>query len=160
MFNRRVLSLALVGVAMAGCASIGAPVSITETVAQTPSLSTFNGLMVQSGLSSTLQGTGPYTVFAPSNDAFKLVPAKTMDDLSKHPDKLKNVLAFHILGAKVMAADVNNSSAKTLNGANVALSRAGDFVTIEDAVVQRADLQASNGVIHIIDSVLTAPPKK
>lgn len=160
MLNRRVLSLAILAVAMSGCASVRTPVSITDTISQNPSLSTFNGLISQAGLSATLQGAGPFTVFAPSNDAFKLVPAKIMDDLAKHPEQLKSVLALHVIPAKVMAADVKNSSVKTLSGANVALSRAGDFVTVEDAVVQKTDLQATNGVIHIIDSVLMAPPKK
>jgi len=160
MLNRRILSFALVAVALAGCASVTTPVSIADSIAQNPSLSTFNGLLTQTGLSATLQGAGPFTVFAPSNDAFKLVPAKTMEDLAKHPDKLKNVLAFHIIAGKLTAAEVKNSSVKTLNDANVALSKAGDFVTIEEAMVQQADIQASNGVIHIIDSVLIPPHKK
>ena len=160
MLNRRLLSLALVAVAIAGCATVPTPVSVTETIAHNPSLSTLNGLNAQAGLSATLQGAGPFTVFAPSNDAFKLLPANTMDDLAKHPEKLKNVLAFHIVTEKLMAAQVKNSSAKTLNGANVALSKADDFVTIEEAMVQQADIQASNGVIHIIDSVLISPHKK
>lgn len=160
MLNRRVLSLALVVVAVAGCASVPAPASVTDTIAKNPSLSTLNGLITQAGLSATLQGAGPFTIFAPSNDAFKMVPAKTMDDLAKHPDKLRNVLAFHIIEGKVTAAGVKNSSVKTLNGANAALSKAGDFVTIEEAMVQMADIQATNGVIHIIDSVLIPPQKK
>jgi uncharacterized surface protein with fasciclin (FAS1) repeats len=160
MLNRRALSLALVAIAVAGCASVPAPVSVADTLAQDPSLSTFNGLIAQAGLTATLQGAGPFTVFAPSNDAFKLVPAKTMDDLAKHPDKLKNVLSFHIIAGKLMAADVKNSSVKALNGDNVALSKAGDFVTVEEAMVQKSDMQATNGVIHIVDSVLTPPHKK
>jgi uncharacterized surface protein with fasciclin (FAS1) repeats len=160
MLNRRALSLALVAIAVAGCASVPAPVSVADTLAQDPSLSTFNGLIAQAGLTATLQGAGPFTVFAPSNDAFKLVPAKTMDDLAKHPDKLKNVLSFHIIAGKLMAADVKNSSVKALNGDNVALSKAGDFVTLEEAMVQKSDMQATNGVIHIVDSVLTPPHKK
>lgn len=160
MLNRRVLSLALVAVAVAGCASVPAPVSVADTIARNPSLSTFSGLIAQTGLSSTLQGTGPFTVFAPSNDAFKLVPAKTMDDLAGHPDKLKDVLTYHIVAGKLTATAVKNSSVKTLNGENVALSKAGDFVTIEEAMVEKTDIQASNGVIHIIDSVLTPSQKK
>jgi uncharacterized surface protein with fasciclin (FAS1) repeats len=160
MLTRRVLSLALVSIAVAGCASVPTPVSVADTIAKNPSLSTLNGLISQAGLSTTLQSAGPFTVFAPSNDAFKLVPEKTMDDLAKHPEKLKNVLAFHVISGKVMAADVKNSSAKTLSGANVTVSKAGDFVTIEEALVQTADIQASNGVIHIIDSVLMPPAKK
>lgn len=160
MLNRRVLSLALLAAALTGCASVSAPVSIADTVSQNSSLSTFNGLLTQAGLSSTLQGAGPFTVFAPSNNAFKLLPAKTMNDLEKHPEKLQNVLAFHVITGKLMAADVKNKSVKTLNGPILAISRAGDFVTIEDAMVEKADIQANNGVIHIIDGVLTPPNKK
>lgn len=162
MLNRRFFSLALVAVAMtvAGCASVPASVSVTDTIARNAALSTFSGLIAQAGLSATLQGAGPFTVFAPSNDAFKLVPAKTMDDLAKHPEKLKDVLSYHVVAGKLAATDVKNSSVKTLNGANVALSKAGDFVTIEDAMVQKSDIQATNGVIHIIDSVLIPPHKK
>jgi uncharacterized surface protein with fasciclin (FAS1) repeats len=160
MFTRRVLSVAFVALALAGCASIPTPVSVADTIAKNPSLSTLNGLLVQSGLSSSLQSGGPFTVFAPSNEAFKMVPAKTMDDLAKHPEKLKDVLTFHVIAEKLTAASVKNSSVKTLNGANVALSKAGEFVTVEDAVVQTADIQATNGVVHIIDSVLIPPHKK
>jgi uncharacterized surface protein with fasciclin (FAS1) repeats len=160
MFTRRVLSLALIALALTGCASVSAPVSVADSIAKNPSLSTLSGLITQAGLSATLQGTGPFTVFAPSNEAFKLVPAKTMDDLAKNPEKLKDVLTFHVVADKLLAANVKNSSVKTLNGASVALSKAGDFVTVEDGVVQTADIQATNGVVHIIDSVLIPPHKK
>jgi uncharacterized surface protein with fasciclin (FAS1) repeats len=160
MFTRRVLALSLVALALTGCATVSTPVSVADSIAKNPSLSTLSGLLVQAGLPATLQGTGPFTVFAPNNDAFKAVPAKTMDDLAKHPDKLKDLLTFHVVPAKLAAAEIKNSSVKTLNGASVALSKAGEFVTIEQAMVQTADIQASNGVIHIIDSVLIPPHKK
>lgn len=160
MFNRRVLGLSVVALTLAACASVSVPVSVAESIAKEPSLSTFNGLLSQAGVSATLQGSGPFTVFAPNNEAFKSVPAKTMDDLAKHPDKLKDLLSFHVVAAKLTAAEVKNSAVKTLNGAELALSKAGEFVTVEDALVQTADIQASNGVIHIIDSVLIPPHKK
>ncbi|MEI8171272.1 MAG: fasciclin domain-containing protein [Rhodoferax sp.] len=160
MLNRRALSLAIISAVLAGCASVPAPVSVVDTIAKNPALSTFNHLMGQSSLAATLQGTGPFTVFAPSNDAFKLVPTKTMEDLIKHPEKMKSVLAFHIIPGKMLASDIKNNSLKTLNDSNVSLSKAGEFATIEEAMVQTADIQASNGVIHIIDAVLTPPHKK
>jgi uncharacterized surface protein with fasciclin (FAS1) repeats len=98
-------------------------------------------------------------VFAPTNDAFKAIPAATLADLSKNPEKLKAVLTFHVIPGKVMAADVKNSNVKTLNGANVALAKAGDFVTVESAAVVTANMVATNGVIHTVDTVLM-PPKK
>ena len=159
MFNRRFLSVALVAIAVSGCASVPSPVSLSDSIAKNPSLSTLSGLINQAGLTPTLQGHGPFTVFAPSNEAFKAVPAKTMDDLAKHPDKLKDTLSFHVVEGRLSAAEIKNSSVKTLNGAEVALSKAGEFVTVDSAVVQTADIEASNGVIHIIDSLLI-PPKK
>lgn len=145
---------------MAGCASVPAPVSVTETIAKNPNLSTLSGLINSAGLADTLKGTGPYTVFAPSNEAFKAVPAKTMDDLAKHPEKLKDVLTYHVVAGKSLAADIKNSKVKSLQGADLELSKAGDFVTVESAAVTTADVAASNGVVHIIDTVLIPPAKK
>jgi uncharacterized surface protein with fasciclin (FAS1) repeats len=160
--NRRLLVIAATMTAMAalnGCATSSVPVSVADTVAATPQLSTLNDLIAKAGLGAMLKEAGPFTLFAPTNEAFAKVPAKTMSDLAAHPDKLKAVLAYHVVPGKVMAADVKNSNAKTANGANVALSKSGDFVTVEDAVVQRADIMATNGVVHVVDSVLLPPAK-
>jgi uncharacterized surface protein with fasciclin (FAS1) repeats len=157
--RRAALAAALLSV-LAGCATVSTPVSVADTIANTPSLSTLSSLVNTAGLSETLNGTGPFTVFAPNNDAFKAVPAKTMEALGKDPAALKNVLTFHVLPGKAMAANVKNSKAKTVNGAEVELSKAGDMVTIENAVVTQADLDATNGVVHIIDTVLIPPAKK
>lgn len=159
MIVRRSL-LALGAVALvAGCASTPAPVTITETAARTPQLSTLSKLIGDAGLAETLRGTGPFTVFAPSDDAFKAVPAKTLQELASNKEMLKAVLGYHVVAGKVMAADVKVGNAKTVQGANVALGRAGTFVTVEEAMVQQADVQASNGVVHVIDRVLL-PPKR
>jgi uncharacterized surface protein with fasciclin (FAS1) repeats len=152
-------STAMLAAALAGCATMSAPVSVADTIAQDPSLSTLSGLVAKAGLTETLKGSGPFTVFAPTNEAFKQVPAKTMDELGRDPAMLKAVLAYHVVPGKVVAADVKNGNAKTVNGANVALSKAGDFVTVEDAMVQHADMMATNGVVHTVDRVLM-PPKK
>ena len=136
------------------------PVSVAETIARDPQLSTLNGLVRQAGLSATLQAAGPYTVFAPTNDAFKSLPAKTMDELAHDPARLKDVLSYHVLAGKVMAADVKNSNARTTQGTDVALSKAGEFVTVEDAMVQTADITASNGVVHTVDRVLMPPVRR
>lgn len=162
LFRRHLLSCALVGFAAlaTGCAGVPAPVSVADTIAKTPTLSTLSGLIASAGLSDTLRGAGPFTVFAPSNDAFKAVPAKTLEDLGKHPDKLKDLLTYHVVAGKTLAADVKNSKVKSLNGADLELSKAGDFVTVESAAVTTADLMASNGVVHIVDTVLMPPVKK
>lgn len=160
MMKRTALLLACATVlALVGCATTPAPSSIADTAARSPQLSTLSRLLAEAGLADTLRGTGPFTVFAPSDEAFKAVPAKTMAELSADKDLLRSVLSFHVLPGKTMAADVANGNAKTVQGASVALSRAGSFVTIEDAVVQSADLVATNGVVHIIDRVLMPPLK-
>ena len=156
--NRRAIVLSASIVVLSGCAaSPSGPGSVADTIAATPELSTLNSLVMKAGLSDTLNGTGPFTVFGPSNAAFAKVPAKTMDDLGKDPEKLKAVLTYHVVPGKVMAADVKNGNAKTVNGANLALSKAGDFVTVDDGLVQKADMAATNGVVHMIDSVLIPP---
>jgi len=159
MFHRRVLFIAAAAVIVSGCATMSSPVSVADTIAANPSLSTLNGLIVKAGLTPTLKGAGPFTVFAPTNEAFKAVPAKTMDDLAKNPEMLKDVLTYHVIAAKVMSADVKNGPVKTLHGANVAISKAGDFVTVEESMVQTANIVATNGVVHTVDRVMI-PPKR
>lgn len=157
--TRRALLAAACILTIAGCASTPSPSNLADTLARQPSLTTFTGLLAQAGLNDTLKTDGPFTVFAPTNDAFKAVTPATMDNLGKHPDQLKALLGYHIVVGKTMAAEVKNSQLKTLNGATVGLSKAGDFVTIESAAVVSADTAATNGVVHAIDTVLL-PPKK
>ena len=159
IFSKRMLIAAAVVATFSGCATQFSPVSVADTLAAKSELSTLSGLVVKAGLTDTLKGTGPFTVFAPTNVAFAKVPAKTMEELGKDPAKLKAVLTYHMVPGKVMSADIKNSNAKTVNGANLALSKAGDFVTVEDGMVQTADLAATNGVVHIIDSVLIPPSR-
>ena len=163
MFYRRQLlasvSLsAVIGLAsLAGCATMSLPASVADTIAADPQLSTLNTLVAKAGLVDTLKGAGPFTVFAPNNAAFDKVPAKTMAALGADPAMLKSVLTYHVVEGKTLAADVKNGNVKTVQGANLALSKAGNFVTVEDAVVQKADVMATNGVVHVIDSVLIPP---
>lgn len=146
---------------ISGCASGPKPVNVADTIAANPSLSTLNGLVASAGLTETLKGTGPFTVFAPSNDAFKAVPAKTMESLAKDPAALKGVLTFHVVAGKTLSADVKNGKVKSVNGADLDLAKAGTFVTIgENAIVTQADIDATNGVVHIIDTVMLPPAKK
>lgn len=160
--RRSLLSASVIGFAalMTACASVPKPVSVADTIAAQPSLSTLNGLVASAGLTDTLKAAGPFTVYAPSNDAFKAVPQKTMDDLAKHPDRLKDLITYHVVAGKSMAADIKNSKVKSLNGAELELSKAGEFVTVESAAVTTPDLAATNGVVHIIDTVLIPPAKK
>jgi uncharacterized surface protein with fasciclin (FAS1) repeats len=158
--SRRTAIVAGLAFALAGCATPSGPVNLADSIAANPALSTLNGLVVKAGLADTLKTGGPFTVFAPTNEAFKAVSAAAMADLEKHPEKLKAVLTYHVVPGKTMAADVKNSSVKTVNGADVALAKAGDFVTIESGAVVTANVVATNGVIHTIDTVLMPPVKK
>jgi uncharacterized surface protein with fasciclin (FAS1) repeats len=142
---------------LSGCATTPPPASIADTAARTPELSTLNRLIADAGLGETLRGPGPFTVFAPTDAAFKALPAKTLDELSKDKARLKAVLSYHVLPAKVMAAEVKNGNVKTVNGGDVALSKAGTFVTFDDALVTQADIGATNGVVHLIDKVIVPP---
>lgn len=157
--QRRFLTLLPLVALLAACASqpVQSPATVAETIARDPQLSTLNALVTRAGLADTLKGAGPYTVFAPTNEAFQGVPAKTMDELVKDPVRLKEVLNYHVLPAKLTAAAVKPGNVKTAQGANVALARAGDFVTVEEAMVETADIAASNGVVHKVDRVLMPP---
>ena len=110
-------------------------------------------------LVETLKGKGPFTVFAPTDDAFKKLPAGTVEGLLKDIPTLKNILLFHVVSGKVMAADVVKlKSANTVLGKSVAVKVTNGKVAVNDANVVITDIEASNGVIHVIDSVLL-PPK-
>lgn len=160
-FSKLAMSLTLTtAVILGGCATAPAPQSIVETAAATPQLSTLTKLINDAGLTETLKEPGPFTVFAPTDDAFKAVPAKTLDALSKDKALLISVLTYHVLPGKVSSADVKNGPSTTVQGAPVSLYRSGTFVTVESAVVTTADIEASNGVVHIIDTVLIPPVKK
>jgi len=106
-----------------------------------------------------LQGSGPYTVFAPSDEAFEKLPAGTVEDLLKpeNKSKLGKLLAYHVVEGKVMAADVKTMMAKTANGAELDIKVDGNTVMVNKAKVVKADVKASNGVIHVIDTVLMPP---
>ena len=159
--TRRTALVATLVTLMSGCASLSSPVSVADTIAADPSLSTLNSLVQSAGLTETLKSAGPFTVFAPTNDAFKAVPAKTLEALGKDAVALRGVLTYHVLASKVMAADVKNGKVKTVNGADLELSKAGDFVTVgESAIVSKANVIASNGVVHVIDAVQLPPVKR
>jgi uncharacterized surface protein with fasciclin (FAS1) repeats len=108
------------------------------------------------GLVETLQGKGPFTVFAPTDDAFAKLPAGTVEDLLKpeNKEKLVAILTYHVVPGKVMAADVKTSTAKTVQGQSVNLVASAQGVTVDNANVIKTDLLANNGVIHVIDTVI------
>lgn len=111
-------------------------------------------------LTTTLKGTGPFTVFAPTDAAFAKLPSGTVENLLKPENKamLQAVLTYHVVAGKVLAADVVKlTTAKTVQGANVTISVAGSAVKVNDANVVQTDIEATNGVIHVIDTVLLPP---
>ena len=123
--------------------------------------STLVTALTAAGLVKTLQGKGPFTVFAPTNAAFAKIPKATLTALLKNKAELTKVLTYHVVAGKVMAADamtMNGKMAKTVEGSELKISVMGKVLEINDAKVTKADIIASNGVIHVIDTVLM-PPK-
>ena len=108
------------------------------------------------GLVETLQGKGPFTVFAPTDEAFAKLPAGTVENLLKpeNKEKLVAILTYHVVPGKVMAADVKTMKAKTVNGQELSIKVEGGKVTVDNANVIKTDVAASNGVIHVIDTVV------
>ena len=112
-------------------------------------------------LIETLKGKGPFTVFAPTDEAFAKIPKADLDKLLKDKEALKNVLLYHVVSGKVMSSDVVKlQSAKTVQGSDVKIVVKGKEVMINAAKVTMVDIEASNGVIHVIDTVLLPPPAK
>lgn len=154
--------------------------NIVETVNDDSSFATLvSAVKAAAGLVDTLSGPGPFTLFAPNDDAFAELPAGTVDELLKDKDRLTAVLAYHVVPGKYMAADLMKmTTAKTVQGARLAIATetavieedtveveddivveddeiaAFEELTVDDAIVIQADIECTNGVIHVIDSVL------
>ena len=127
---------------------------IVDTAVQAGSFNTLVAAVQAAGLAETLKGTGPFTVFAPTDEAFAKLPKGTVDALLKDIPKLKQILTYHVVAGKVMAADVvKMKSATTVEGSDVKVD-ASSGVKINDSTVTTPDVAADNGVIHIIDTVL------
>ena len=130
---------------------------IVDTAVSAGSFNTLVAAIQAAGLAETLKGEGPFTVFAPTDDAFAKLPAGTLDDLLKpeNKDKLAAILTYHVVSGRVMAKDVMTmKEAKTVNGQSVMVSMEADTVIIDNAKVVNADIECSNGVIHVIDTVI------
>ena len=127
---------------------------IVDTAVNAGSFNTLVAAVKAAGLVETLKGKGPFTVFAPSDDAFAKLPDGTVDGLLQDIPKLKKILTYHVVSGKVMAADAAKlKSAKTVEGSEIKID-ASSGVKINDATVSKADVTADNGVIHVIDTVL------
>jgi uncharacterized surface protein with fasciclin (FAS1) repeats len=131
--------------------------TIVEIAASNPDFSTLVTAVQAAGLIDTLNSTGPFTVFAPTNDAFAKLPAGTLDTLLKpeNKDQLTAILTYHVVAGSVKAADVVKlDTAKTVQGSEVDITVDGGAVKVDGANVVKTDIVAGNGVIHVIDSVI------
>jgi len=128
---------------------------IVDTAVSAGTFNTLAAALKATDLIGTLKGAGPFTVFAPTDEAFAKLPPGTLDALLKDPAKLKGILLYHVVSGKVMASDVVKlTSAKTVQGSAIAIKVTGGKVTADNANVVKTDIMASNGVIHVIDSVI------
>ncbi len=131
---------------------------IVTTAVEAGSFKTLAAALQAAGLVATLQGPGPFTVFAPTDAAFAKLPAGTVEALLKDKAKLTAILTYHVVAGRVEAKDVVKlTSATTVNGAPVTVKVVNGKVLINNATVTAADVQASNGVIHVIDTVILPP---
>ncbi len=126
---------------------------IVDSAVAAGNFSTLVAAVKAAGLVETLKGAGPFTVFAPTDEAFAKIPKATLEGLLADKDALTKVLTYHVVSGKVMAADVKAGHVKTVQGTDVAMATEGG-VTVNGAKVVSADVGASNGVIHAIDTVL------
>jgi uncharacterized surface protein with fasciclin (FAS1) repeats len=136
---------------------------IVDTAVAAGSFSTLAKALTAAGLVETLKGKGPFTVFAPTDDAFAKLPAGTLEDLLKpeNKEKLKGILTYHVVSGEVKAADVTKlKTAKTVNGQELKITVKDGTVMVDNATVTKTDIMCSNGVIHVIDAVLIPPAKK
>ena len=145
-------------IAMLAVASPAAAADIVDTAVTNGNFKTLTAALQAAGLVDTLKGKGPYTVFAPTDEAFKKLPAGTVENLLKPENKaqLQKVLTYHVVAGNVKSGDLKGktTSAQTVEGTAVRIDASGNAVKVNDAVVTQADVNASNGVIHVIDSVI------
>jgi uncharacterized surface protein with fasciclin (FAS1) repeats len=134
---------------------------IVDTAVAAGSFKTLVTAVKAAGLAETLKGTGPFTVFAPTDEAFAKLPAGTVEELLKPENKAKltAILTYHVLAGKVMAADVKTMEAATVEGSKAKVKVGDGKVMVDKATVTKTDIEASNGVIHVIDTVLMPPAK-
>ena len=156
------VAVTFMGLAVGSVSAYAAEKDIVDTAVAAGQFKTLTTALGAAGLVDTLKGKGPFTVFAPTDAAFAKLPAGTIDTLLKPENKAKltAILTYHVVSGKVMAADVIKlKEAKTVNGAMLTIKVDGSAVMINGANVTTADIVASNGVIHVIDTVLLPPEK-
>jgi uncharacterized surface protein with fasciclin (FAS1) repeats len=154
------VALAVVGLALSGPIARASNQDIVDTAVSAGQFKTLAAALQAADLVNTLKGPGPFTVFAPTDAAFAKLPAGTVESLLKPENKAKltAILTYHVVPGAVKAEQVTKiNEAKTVNGAMIKISTNGGKVMINDATVVKADVAASNGVIHVIDKVILPP---
>ncbi len=158
MFRRTVLALGI-------AAGLAAPISasaqdIVDVAAGNDAFSTLVAAVTEAGLVDTLKGSGPFTVFAPTNEAFEKLPAGTVETLlqPENRDQLVAILTYHVVPARVPSSDLAGQTvaARTVQGGQLTID-GRDGVLVNDATVTQADIEASNGIIHVVDTVILPP---
>lgn len=162
MKNRIAIVMALLLLAVVPFMSVGAQdQTIVDIAAGNADFSTLAQLVTDAGLVDTLKGAGPFTVFAPTNEAFAKLPKVVLDYLAANPDQLTRVLTYHVVASEIMSdaamAMTEPGKVATVEGSELTVVYSGDSVKVDDASVVTADVKASNGVIHAIDTVLLPP---
>ena len=143
---------------MASEPAMAEPGTIVEVAASNPDFETLVAAVTAAGLAETLSGEGPFTVFAPTDEAFDALPEGVLDALllPENKDALTSILTYHVVSGEVMAADVTAGDVPTVEGSTIAITTDGG-VKVNEANVTATDVDASNGVIHVIDAVLVPP---
>jgi uncharacterized surface protein with fasciclin (FAS1) repeats len=152
---KRVVRLALLILSLVAFNVTAGEKDIVDTAVAAGSFNTLVKAVQAAGLVDTLKSAGPFTVFAPTDEAFAKLPPGALDSLIANPGKLKAVLTYHVVASKVMAADVVKiKEARTVQGSSAKVKAKGGKVMIDGANVVKTDIACSNGVIHVIDSVI------
>jgi uncharacterized surface protein with fasciclin (FAS1) repeats len=148
------LSRIIAGAAIVVAASGALAADIVDTAVSAGQFKTLVKAVQQAGLVDTLKGKGPFTVFAPTDEAFAKLPAGTLEALLNDKQKLSAILTYHVVPGQVMAAQVKPGAVKTVQGQSLTVTAKNGAVMIDNAKVVKTDIAASNGVIHVIDTVV------
>jgi uncharacterized surface protein with fasciclin (FAS1) repeats len=140
--------------ALAAATSVAFAADIVDTAISAGQFKTLVTALQEGGLVDTLKGKGPFTVFAPTDEAFAKLPAGALDALLKDKEKLSAVLTYHVVPGRVMAAQVKPGQVKTVQGQSLTVTAARGAVMVDNAKVVKTDISTSNGVIHVIDTVV------
>ena len=153
-----IIRASCIALPMVYASGIAAAADIVETASEAGSFQTLLTAAEAAGLVDTLKSEGPFTVFAPTDEAFAKLPEGTVEDLLKpeNQDQLKAILTYHVVSGKTMSSDIAGKEleVKTVQGETIAIDASDGTVMVDDATVVQADIETDNGVIHVIDTVL------